>query len=396
MNSVYTFPSIVERANLPRGYYGGTIQPQYNQYVSTTPFHSEQMEQARKRVNDFARIDKKNSLNYSVGGIRNLLPKPQPAGSFQMPLTTSGNQIYHTANALSGRGGTFRTREGQQYGLNILQQRAKQLQELELLKEEGMPISELEREPQPIPLDKLSEDKVALDLLLNEINSFVITGRYTDLNTGDVRKAFGLIRKILLDLSLGELKEYYEFIGNILDILDNIGSGERVINRVIYNTISRMYSLIRVAIASINKAPKERKSFINTFTRTITKLPKGMASFGLGATNELFENQINDALEKLEKMKDISDIQPTEGRVSQPTITIRPRRRRQQETQEEEQVEDELEGNGAFNMGTSRIQQLYGGSALNVDEDGEGIRNDGMNDHRFSSNISDTQTRFYF
>lgn len=373
MLSPTTFPSRVENAGLPRAYYGGATVPQYNTYVGNTPFHREQMEDARKRVLDRARINAKNIANYGIGGTRNILPKPQPQGSFFRPLTTSGNQIYQMNSAMRGTGGTFRTREGQQYGINLLQKRARQLEELALAREEGMPVTSIERKPQPQPLGQESEDKVAFDLLLGEINTFVATGQYSKINTADVRKAFGILRKIIYDLTLGELKEYYELTSDILDILDEAfeEDGLDVVNRVIYDGLRRLNALLRIGIASINKSPRERKTFVNQFIRLITR-----------ATGENFEFVIDTELKRLQDIPNF--VEPTVDRDELPP--------RPMPVPRIVFGDEELEGEGAWNCGQSRMMTLYG-QGLNVDEDGEGMANDGMNDQRFSNKRQDTQTK---
>lgn len=303
MNSVLTFPSIIENAGLPKRFFGSSITPQYNNYVAHTPFHKLQMEEARKRVEDVARINKKNNLNYSIGGTRNLLEKPQPQGSFAMPLSMSGNNTYHTANKMEGSGGAFRTRAGQQYGINLLEKRAKQLQELELSKEEGMPISTMERPSQPVPLTQESEAKISFDLILDEINILALDGQYDKINNADVRKAYGTLRKIILDLDLETLKDYYEFINDLIDDIENTELKRTNVDEI----LRKMSALIQVAIASFYKSPSERKTFVNQFAKVITRLRAN------------FQPKINQALRSIDNMEDAGEIMLPEEREVQIT-----------------------------------------------------------------------------
>lgn len=300
MNSVFTFPADADKANLPHAWGDAPIQPAHNDYVASTPFHTEGMNWAKNYVRNRARINAHNKAVYGIGGYRNQIPKPQPQGSFARPLATSGNGIYGgaTAGFMDGAGGSFRTAEGSQYGIDRLQARARQLEEMALHMEEGLPM-EQQREgivarpsaAPPVPLTAAETDMTAFDLILNELEGQILStsmGAQEGITSGiegvkleEVRKMIGLLKKMLLGLSLGDLQEYarriaelYETTATALsddEYMAEIGSAQERKLILVQDTLFRMNELIKVAIASINKDPKERKTFVDSFAKKITR-----------------------------------------------------------------------------------------------------------------------------
>lgn len=296
-----TFPELIARANnLPRTYYGGMSGYGINDYVKETPFHLEGQNWAKKYVADRARINKRNQLVHSIGGYRNQIPKPQPTGAYLRPLTTSGNGIYGDRSKISGG---FRTRAGVEYGKELLMKRGQQLAEMDALQEENLPLVE---EPVEAPVEEIeaqaeSPDETAFALLLSEIESTTSGAQEVgDINLGEIRKLYGLARKIVLNLPRGQLEEYYERINNLIGDLNTMfeeaqeraerGASQKL--NAAFGSLLRVRALFRVSIASINKSPKERKQFVQQFSTEIVRKKNP----------RVIDNNLTKALTNLEKI----------------------------------------------------------------------------------------------
>lgn len=282
MNSRFTFPSMVD--NQPRGYFS----PMYSNYSQDipyiappqdTPFHAVGMAQSRQRVLDRARIDRRNQMIHSIAGSRNMGGKPQPQGSFMRPLSTSGSTGYGRGQV--GMGGSFRTREGQMYGIDLLKRRARQLEEMDLAKQEGMfqtPSTVFGQQPQPMPMSRADEKQTEFALLFGDVEDRVSGGSdevYS--KPEDMRKLFLIARTILPDMSLGTLQDYYDRIGAMLTYLGQFLGGDDGMREQYSGLgafvlgLDKLYQLFKVGIASINKSPQERRAFINQFVKDIAK-----------------------------------------------------------------------------------------------------------------------------
>lgn len=250
-----------------------------------TDFHNESMRLATQRVLDRARINKRKTLYHNLGGYANQRQRLRPTTTAQMPLYMNGNNTFPTGGDLTGG---FRTQAGQSYGMDLLQRRAKQLELMAMTDEE----KQLLPKEQPIPLSEISEDKIAFDLLLSELENFVDTGNILQLRLPDVRRLITLFRKFMFDIGFQELTEYFNTISNLIVELRNvISSGDEGIEQAlsqrrfisatdartlnIFNFLSKLRGLIKVVIASINKDPKQRKTFVNQFIKEIFKQKVG-------------------------------------------------------------------------------------------------------------------------
>lgn len=298
------FPNTV--SGMPRAYFGQGIGVGGNDYVSTTPFHSEQMEDARRRVANRFIMNGYNERLFSIGGARNMVPKPQPQGSFAMPLNLNGNQTYPVAGVVRGGGGSFRTDAGAAYGQQLLRQRAEQLNQLSAVVEDGAAVPSV-RPPASAPtLDRDETDEIAFSLLLDDLQSAVVASasqsgsferpRITYLFSGttadEFRRLFALARKILLDLPRSDLIDYTDRVGSLLETYESaiesseipqlaeIGVGEIDLGGVtqarasafkrilpIYKTLA----LLKFGIASLDLQPKARKLAMRTAVRDIVK-----------------------------------------------------------------------------------------------------------------------------
>jgi 16S rRNA C1402 N4-methylase RsmH len=129
--------------------------------------------------------------------------------------------------------------------------------------------------------------------------------------------------------------------------------------------MKRISALLRVAIASINKSPRERKTFINQFIRQIVK-----------PTGEDFEPFIDENLRRLQNLQNV----PARGDIFP-------------DLEDDDDDDEDVEGGAMFDMGISRFQKLYGKGSLDRDEEGVVMRRDGPQDHRFSRTKGASTTR---
>lgn len=325
-----------------------------------TDFHNESMRLATQRVLDRARINKRKTMYHNLGGYANQRQRLRPTTTAQMPLYMNGNNTFPT----QGRDltGGFRTQAGQSYGMDLLQRRAKQLELMAMTDEE----KQLLPKEQPIPLSEISEDKIAFDLLLSEIENFVDTGNILQIRVQDVRKLFALFRKFMYDIGVQELTTYFQFITNLTQELINMFQGfsaQDSRSMAVYNVLIRLRSLIKVMIASSNKDPKQRKTFVNQFIKTISTV----------ASANRIDRMVDEALEKVEGFKPV--IEPENRQRTAPVdidldeaeqfIQELERADRREAEQGffgegEDEDTDEDFGAGAWAEGYSRLQRLRG------------------------------------
>jgi hypothetical protein len=250
---------------------------------------------------DRFRINGYNNNNYLIGGVRNMLPKPQPQGSFAMPLNTSGNQTYPTAGFIRGGGGSFRTDAGAAYGQQLLRQRADQLRQLQAVVEQGAAVPSVPAPSEAPRMEPDEADEVAFTLLMDDLSSAITASvaQYGSLrgNTtaslfggttaDDFRRLFGLARKIVLDLPRSSLIGYIDRMEDLIDTFakaiesselpnvideeaDLVGATKArtaALRRILplYKTLE----LLRMGVATINLQEKPRKIAMKQFTKQI-------------------------------------------------------------------------------------------------------------------------------
>jgi hypothetical protein len=348
------FPSAV--TGMPRAFFGQGIGSQTNTYVSNTPFHEEQMRDARKRVMDRFRINGYNNNNYLIGGVRNMLPKPQPQGSFAMPLNTSGNQTYPTAGFIRGGGGSFRTDAGAAYGQQLLRQRADQLRQLQAVVEQGAAVPSV---PAPAPAERMDAedaDEIAFTLLLDDLDSAVTSsaaqyGASRGVSTRDMilggttiddfRRLFGLARKIVIDLPRNKLIEY----------------------------ITRLEDLTDTYATAIQNSQSEANAFVlDAAMRRILPLYKTAEVLRMGvATLTLQEKPRRVAMRQfIKEIAGAKSVKALDDRVDRMVRRIQMRRRPDEETDDEaneqDEEDEEAEGIGAAEAGED--EQVAAGMAV--------------------------------
>ena len=304
MNSSYTFPQRVR--NLPRGYYHQEpIQTGSDGMVGEPgargSFHREGMKNAHKKVEESLQTTATNELVYLAGGHRNLRPKPQPQGSFSMPLNMTGNTGYgwnYTELKGKGTSGTFRTDAGGKYGRNLLKRRAEQLEDMTDA-QKGIPPVRTESKP----LSKDQTKEIAIELFMNSVVNSTLSHNWEDLKLEDLRKLFqgfnttgrGMDMKQLTTYR-NQLKEVIENIEVYYDRKTYLSTGSDSFGELLtkpdsyalkrgaiedyegyednlsrYDLIYKNYNLIGALIYSFDMQPKSRNAYLNHSARQISK-----------------------------------------------------------------------------------------------------------------------------
>jgi len=287
VNALKTFPSAVE--GMPRGYFPsgsyGSGSAEMDMGRTDNAIHQSGMEWAKKYVNARTRIMSHNDRVMERGGYRNALPKPQPQGSLRMVYTNSGSNAYGGGMGMRGRGGTFRTKSGAEYGRRKLRERGEQLAEQQIATEEGFPVG-MTKPTEPVPLDKEETDIVALDLFFNQLISAYTSGvemrerieegeeveepdYLGDIKTTDINKFFNSLRTTGLKLDLGTLQDYFQTLGSV--IVDDLRITPARIPEKDSTAIMRVYYLLTALIDSYNLQPADRKKYLTAQVKQITK-----------------------------------------------------------------------------------------------------------------------------
>jgi hypothetical protein len=217
------------------------------------------------------------------GGYRNMIPKPQPAGSFIMPFNQSGNAInaVKTGGAMYGGArlvGGARTLPANEALRRNLQRRAEQIEALKEAQEEGLPPSV----PTP-PLTERTEDsadKIAVELTLQDAITKQNEGMYEQIDTKELNKAFQAVKKLGAEFSPMELKQYTDILDEavremILSYSDFEG-GERegltLPSKSTFDAFVRIRAVFRAWYATLEIAdPKARAKAVATLTKDYQK-----------------------------------------------------------------------------------------------------------------------------
>lgn len=197
------------------------------------PFRVEGRELMRREVMGRLLGTKMSDRLLRIGGYRNQIPKPQPTGTFQRPLNTSGNQDFGASTlagaGYTGGGGSFRTQAGSRLGIELLRKRGQQFEVLDQLQpfitasqQEGLPstdvVDSMTRQQQgtelpegvaPVPLTQEQSQEFGLDIIFNAIRESAAVGEFSGLGTEDMRRAFqNLAGRVGLAVGLDDLNRY--------------------------------------------------------------------------------------------------------------------------------------------------------------------------------------------
>jgi len=314
VNALKTFPSAVDgmpRAFFPSGSYGsGSAEMDMGR--TDNAIHQSGMEWAKRYVNARARIMSHNDRVMERGGYRNALPKPQPQGSLRMVYTNSGSNAYGGGMGMTGRGGTFRTKSGAEYGRRKLRERGEQLAEQQIATEEGFPVG-MTKPTEPVPLDKEETDIVALDLFFNQLLSAYSQGTEErvlggepdylgDIKTTDINKFFNSLRTTGLKLDLETLQDYFQTLGEV--IVDDLRTAPARIPEKDSTAIMRVYYLLTALIDSYNLQPADRKKYIRAQVKQISKKSRVRIDpeTGFGASDLIFRDPVQPVPSNLRRL----------------------------------------------------------------------------------------------
>jgi len=314
VNALKTFPSAVDgmpRAFFPSGSYGsGSAEMDMGR--TDNAIHQSGMEWAKRYVNARARIMSHNDRVMERGGYRNALPKPQPQGSLRMVYTNSGSNAYGGGMGMTGRGGTFRTKSGAEYGRRKLRERGEQLAEQQIATEEGFPVG-MTKPTEPVPLDKEETDIVALDLFFNQLLSAYSQGTEErvlggepdylgDIKTTDINKFFNSLRTTGLKLDLETLQDYFQTLGEV--IVDDLRTAPARIPEKDSTAIMRVYYLLTALIDSYNLQPADRKKYISAQVKQISKKSRVRVDpeTGFGRSDLIFRDPVQPVPSNLRRL----------------------------------------------------------------------------------------------
>jgi hypothetical protein len=313
-----------------------------SQYLTSSenPFHTGYRDIMRNLILGRMRNNRFKMNVYNTGGNRNLVPKPQPTGSFLRPFTSSGNGYYGVVPPMmikeetmtTGSGGSFRSRAGSRLGKELLTKRGQQLQDIAMMQgqmgmESGLtPLPDesmrglVEQAQQPVPLPREQAGEIALDLIFNAINENVAEAQFDEIRTDDLRKVMNnLSGKIGLSLQLSDILRYYELMNEVIRTINIYFSSpetvsstrERAARAELKGTeegrledtfeltrpkavlMNKIREILKVLIDTFNLQPRERSIAVRQQAREIIRrkedivIPRSRPIERLGETLQL-------------------------------------------------------------------------------------------------------------
>ena len=198
--------------------------------------------------------DKRQETIYLNGGWDALLPRAVPQGS--------GNKLfgayYNKFDGADRLTGGFRTQEGSAWGILKLQERARQLQQLDdaepLTTEPSQAVSQ-------ITMGVPEQITTAINLLLDEIRLAITGSNYKLVMPQEMRKLFGLFRDVVLKMPLVSLQKYKGQVSALLERLEpEYDDGADTIT-LWEMTLFKINKLLDIAIVSFHKQPQFRRAF---------------------------------------------------------------------------------------------------------------------------------------
>lgn len=286
INSSKTFPSAA--AGLPH-----KNQPNYLEVSKQTPnvvsiggynpfvaFRTQYRDMEHKRAMDGVRQNAINAQKWNTQstkqGIVNI-----PAGSFNRGANlNSGNSCFSCPHHGGAYGGAYhggvRTQQGSAYVRDLLQKRAQQFDAIRALKE-GAPAVVEAAQPQPLSKDEASQ--VAIDLLIQTIQTSFLEGNYDEIKTEDIRKLFGSLRAFGFQIAKDTLLSYYDTFGKMINDIKTLRAEHgdkrldiddlKKVNDVLLN---KVYYLLEALLAGYELSPKQQKLFLSSAVKEINKI----------------------------------------------------------------------------------------------------------------------------
>jgi len=297
---IFTFPQMVK--NLPKKWFPSGVEPGMGLYNPKSglagaigDFHRDQMIDRKYNVKNYVKNTTSSELLNLIGGVRNLMPKPQPAGSFSMPLNMNGNTAYGNSSPFNNLKGGFRTQAGQLYGMKLLQKRAEQLEDMADALEGIPPVVKA-----PTKMGESETEKIAVELALNSLQTASMTDEWEKLQPNDLRKLFSVLATHGTNFVFGDLMRYKELLRTIIanleiwfrkhtyffdknyDRSDLSAADKYAMNKVgedyyelyedrlhIFDLIYKCYNIVEALIFSYKLQKKERTLYLKSATQEI-------------------------------------------------------------------------------------------------------------------------------
>ena len=277
MKTAFTFPSNWEqqRANQRGSYFEPQIYGFDTSYMTSeaNPLHNEAMVQERARVMSRLQNNKNRDMTLQHYGWAGIAPKPQPQGSFAMPLSLSGSTRYGFSQSLNGGA---RTDAGQQYVSGLLKKRAQQLDEMKMAEEAGMDVV-----PSVAPATQAEATETTLDLLINNFLNQFFSGEFQEMRKEDINQIYGRLLEDGRLLTQSQLETYYGQFIEVRETLEQlIASNDRELSqRFIYLLpknvglmVFKVAVLLRVIISvKQNYSEAEQQKIIRDLSKMILK-----------------------------------------------------------------------------------------------------------------------------
>jgi len=158
-------------------------------------FHQQSINYSLSRIHDKIKGNKAREKLYLMGGMPNILPRPEPQGSF----IRMSYGLDRPANFdLSGG---FRNQTGQQWGMQQLRKRAEKLNEVN-----GVVPTDNSTAKADVDTNKYLTEKTELELFFNELSNTTFAG--IKLKTSEISEVITNLRKIGLSLNIGSINRY--------------------------------------------------------------------------------------------------------------------------------------------------------------------------------------------
>lgn len=277
MKTAFTFPSNWEqqRANQRGSYFEPQIYGFDTTYMTSTenPLHNEAMMDERARVMSRLQNNKNRDMTLQHYGWAGIAPKPQPQGSFAMPLSLSGSTRYGFSQTLNGGA---RTDAGQQYVSGLLKKRAQQLDEMKMAEEAGMDVV-----PSVAPATQAEALETTLDLLVQNLINQFFSGEFQEMRKEDINQVYGRLLEEGRLLPKDKLETYYNQFIEIRETLEQlISSNDRELSqRFVYLLpknvglmVFKIAVLLRVIISvKQNYTEAEQQKIIRDLSKLILK-----------------------------------------------------------------------------------------------------------------------------
>lgn len=277
MKTAYTFPSNweQERANQKGSYFEPQIYGFDTTYMTSmeNPLHNEAMMDERRRVMSRLQNNKNRDMTLQHFGWAGISPKPEPQGSFSMPLSLSGSTRYGAVQSLSGGA---RTDAGQQYVSGLLKKRAQQLEEMKMAEEMGTDMV-----PSVAPATQSEALETTLDLLVQNLINQFFSGEFQEMRKEDINQVYGRLLEEGRLLPKDKLETYYNQFIEIRETLEQlIASNDRELSqRFVYLLpknvglmVFKIAVLLRVIISvKQNYTEAEQQKIIRDLSKLILK-----------------------------------------------------------------------------------------------------------------------------